>query len=101
MHGAAMSVDPADGHVIADDGISDTIGPVLQRMAREQVPVTVDTERKRTEWHRAHPDHVEIPRAVALAAAARLGRELGLRLALAARPRVRVGRRHNRFVIET
>jgi glutathione S-transferase len=133
-----MSPDPADGHLIADDEIPDTLRPVLQRMAREQVPVLVDTEWKLTEWHRANPDRVEIPRALgehafeiggtmgrrrvlpralwrwqrprdyyqglepsARAAAAELGRELGLRLALAARPRVRVGRRHNRFVIET
>jgi glutathione S-transferase len=129
---------PRGGELLVDDAIPDTLWPVLERMAREQVPVLIDTEWKLAEWCRANPDRSEIPRALgehafeiggavgrrrvlphalwrwqrprdyfhalgtrARAPAAEMARRLGLRVALAARPRIRVGRRTNRFVIET
>ncbi len=139
-----QSPDPADGHFLADDRIPATLWPVLERMAREQVPVLVDTEWKLGKWRRDHsgktkvPGVLEVPRALgehtfeiegtvgkrmvlphslwrwqrprdyyhALATRSRgpaseLAQRLGLRVALSARPKVRLTRRDNRFITET
>ena len=129
---------PAGGDFLADDEIPATLWPVLERIAREQVPVLVDTEWKLGEWRRDHPDEARVPRVLgehpfeiegsvgkravlphslwrwqrprdyyhALATRSRgpaseLAQRLGLRVALSARPKVRLARRDNRFVIET
>jgi len=133
-----QSPSPADGEFLGDDQIPATLWPVLERMAREQVPVLVDTEWKLGEWHRDHPNEVKVPRVLgehpfeiegsvgkravlphslwrwqrprdyyhALATRSRgpaseLAQRLGLRVALSARPKVRLARRDNRFIIET
>ena len=133
-----LSPEPAEGDFLADDEIPATLWPVLERMAREQVPVLVDTEWKLGEWRRDHPDAVKVPRVLgehtfeiegtvgrrmvlphalwrwqrprdyhhALATRSRrpasgLARRLGLRVALSARPKIRLARRDNRFIIET
>jgi len=133
-----VSARPADGEFLPDDEIPRTLWPVLERMAREQVPVLVDTEWKLHEWRRDHPEAREVPRvlgehrfeidgvvgrrvvlphalwrwqrprdcyqslpAQARPAASDLARRLGLRVALGARPRMRLARRDNRFIIET
>lgn len=56
--------EPADGEFLSGDEIPETLWPVLTRMAREQVPVLVDTEWQLGEWHRNNPDTREIPRAL-------------------------------------
>ena len=133
-----MAPEPADGEFLPDDEISETLWPVLERMAREQVPVLIDTEWKLGEWRRDHPETAEVPRVLgehrfeidgvverrmvlpyalwrwqrprdyyqalpteSRASAAEMARRLGLRVALGARPRIRLTRRANRFVIET
>lgn len=133
-----QSPQTADGNFLADDEIPETLWPVLERMAREQVPVLVDTEWRLCEWCQEHPDQAEVPRALgehtfeiegvvgrravlphalwrwqrprdyfhaltprSRAPASALAQRLGLRVALAARPKVRLARRANRFVIET
>jgi glutathione S-transferase len=132
------SPEAADGELLADDAIPETLWPVLARMAREQVPVLIDTEWKLARWREAHPEAVEVPRALGehafeiggalgtrrvlphalwrwqrprdafraldgpdRARAATFARRLGLRVALAAPPRIRLARRANRFVMET
>ncbi|MGK7297278.1 MAG: glutathione S-transferase family protein [Candidatus Wenzhouxiangella sp. M2_3B_020] len=133
-----LAEDTADGDFMAGDSIPDTLWPVLERMAREQVPVLVDTEWRLIEWHREHPDRKRIPRSLgehrfeidgtigtrkvlphvlwrwqrprdhfrALEGEQRrpaleMAGRLGLRLPLGARPKIRVVRRGNRFLIET
>ena len=133
-----VSPEPSDGEFLSDDAIPETLWPVLKRMAREQVPVLIDTEWRLGEWQREHPQAVEVPRVLgehrfeidgtvgrrmvlphalwrwqrprdyyqALSTASRssaseLARRLGLRVALGARPRCRLTRRANRFIIET
>jgi len=133
-----VSSQPADGDFLPDDEIPDTLWPVLQRMAREQVPVLVDTEWKLHEWRRDQPAAREVPRvlgehrfeidgvigrravlphalwrwqrpreyyqalpAQSRPAASDLAHRLGLRVALGARPRMRLARRDNRFITET
>ncbi|MDT8450714.1 MAG: glutathione S-transferase family protein [Wenzhouxiangellaceae bacterium] len=56
--------EPADGDFVAGDEIPETLWPVLERMAREQVPVLVDTEWQLAEWHGSDPDRAEIPRTI-------------------------------------
>lgn len=46
MHGTA----PARGEFLSDDEIPETLLPILQRMAREQLPVIRDTDRRLSEW---------------------------------------------------
>jgi len=133
-----VSPEPVDGEFLPEDEIPETLWPVLQRMAREQVPVLIDTEWKLGEWRREHPGAVDVPRVLgehrfeidgkvgrrmvlpyalwrwqrprdyyqglstaARPSAAELARRLGLRVPLGARPRCRLTRRANRFVIET
>jgi len=59
-----VSPEPADGGFLADDEIPNTLWPVLERMAREQVPVLVDSEWRLAEWRREHPDINSVPRAL-------------------------------------
>lgn len=59
-----ISPEPADGEFLDDDEIPATLWPVLERMAREQVPVLVDTEWKLLEWHRENPETSTVPRAL-------------------------------------
>jgi len=133
-----ISAGPADGEFLEDDQIPETLWPVLERMAREQVPVLVETEWKLLEWHRDHPGVEAVPRALGehafeiagvmgtrrvlphalwrwqrprdcfqalppaqRPAAMQVAGRLGLRVALGARPKVRLARRNNKFVIET
>lgn len=133
-----IAPEPADGDFLPGDEIPDTLWPVLERMAREQVPVLVDTEWKLGEWRKDHPDRAKVPRVLdehafeidgvvgkravlphslwrwqrprdyyhALEArrrspATELAQRLGLRVALSARPKTRLVRRDNRFIIET
>lgn len=133
-----QSDEPGSGDFLPGDEIPDTLWPVLERMAREQVPVLLDTEWRLLEWRREHPDTDEVPRVLgehpfeiggvvahravlphalwrwqrprdfvhALSPAGRrpaleLAARLGIRLALASRPRIRLVRRNNRFLIET
>lgn len=51
----------AKGELLTDDQIPDTLLPVLARMAKEQLPVLVDTDKMLTEWHSFHPKK-SIPR---------------------------------------
>ena len=53
----------ATGDFLPDDEIPDTLMPILQRMASEQVPVLLDTDRKLLVWARENPD-TEIPRII-------------------------------------
>lgn len=53
---------PADGSFLTEDVLAPTLLPVLERMAREQVPVLVDTEKRLAKWAQSHPTGTEIPR---------------------------------------
>ena len=57
-----LAPQPADGEFLPGDEVPESLWPVLERMAREQVPVLVDTEWKLAEWHRNNPEAVEVPR---------------------------------------
>ncbi len=133
-----ISPEPVDGEFLPDDVIPETLWPVLERMAREQVPVLIDSEWKLLEWQGENPERNTVPRALgehrfeiegvvgsrrvlphalwrwqrprdcfqalpsqARPAALALAGRLGLRVALSARPRIRLARHDNKFVTET
>jgi glutathione S-transferase len=54
---------PLAGDFLPADAVPDTLVPVLQRMAREQLPVLVDTARVLNDWLREHEGE-PIPRAL-------------------------------------
>lgn len=56
-----ISEEPAEGAFIMNDEIPETLLPVLQRMAAEQLPVLSDTDTQLQQWHKKNPDE-EIPR---------------------------------------
>ena len=53
---------PAQGDFLPEDEVPDTLFPVLERMAREQLPVLVDTGERLAAWAEAHPGESAIPR---------------------------------------
>lgn len=59
-----QSETPADGEFLADDRIPDSLWPILKRVAEEQVPVLLDTERAFTRWASGQPAGTEVPRAL-------------------------------------
>lgn len=50
------------GEWLANDEIPETLMPILQRMAREHLPVLEDTDRLLTEWRANNPEATEIER---------------------------------------
>lgn len=56
-----VSDEVADGEFLPNDEIPDTLYPVLERMAAEQIPVLMDTDKQMTQWRQDNPD-TEIPR---------------------------------------
>jgi glutathione S-transferase len=53
-----------DNDLLPNDEIPATLIPILQRMASEQAPVLVDTNRLLDEWREQNPDAEEIPRSI-------------------------------------
>lgn len=51
------------GEVLPGDAIADTLKPVLRRMAREQLPVLVDTAQRVRHWMSEHPGEA-LPRSL-------------------------------------
>lgn len=51
------------GSLLPDDAIADTLKPVLRRMAREQLPVLVDSAARVSQWMREHPGET-LPRSL-------------------------------------
>ena len=54
---------PANGEFLADDEIPASLLPVLQRMAVEQLPVLLDTDKRLAAWRSANPGK-PIPRSI-------------------------------------
>jgi len=50
------------GEWIADDHIPDTLIPILKRMATEQLPVLIDTDKHLAQWRIDNPEKEEIKR---------------------------------------
>lgn len=59
-----MSDEPSStqGAWLENDEVPDTLMPVLQRMAREHLPVLVDTDKRLTKWRADNPGKQEIDR---------------------------------------
>jgi len=57
-----QSATPCSGAFLPDDAIPGTLWPVLERMAAEQVPVLLDTERAFVAWATDQPAGSEVPR---------------------------------------
>jgi len=53
-----------NGELLADDEVPETLLPVLKRMADEQLPVLLDTDRHLNEWRQENPDLSSIPRSI-------------------------------------
>lgn len=54
---------PEGAKFLENDLIPETLLPVLRRMAAEQLPVLLDTDKKLREWRKSNPDE-EIPRSI-------------------------------------
>ncbi len=54
------------GEFLSDDEIPETLLPVLQRMANEQLPVLLDTDQKLTQWRNQHADAKEVERFIGM-----------------------------------
>lgn len=54
--------DAPKGDLVANDEIPQTLEPVLQRMAKEHMPVLTDTNRLLKEWREVNPDKAEVDR---------------------------------------
>ncbi len=54
----------SNGELLPDDEVPDTLLPVLQRMANEQLPVLKDTDRLLSVWRKDHPDNGAIKRSI-------------------------------------
>ncbi|MBT8149803.1 MAG: glutathione S-transferase family protein [Gammaproteobacteria bacterium] len=50
------------GQFLANDEVPQTLMPILQRMASEQLPVLLDTDQRLTEWRKANPGCREVAR---------------------------------------
>lgn len=50
------------GALLADDEIPETLMPILTRMAQEQLPVLLDTDKRLSVWREQNPDAVEVER---------------------------------------
>lgn len=50
------------GEWLADDEIPKTLEPILKRMASEQIPVLLDTDKQLSKWREENPHHQEIER---------------------------------------
>ena len=57
------SEEPATGDFLAGDEIAATLMPILQRMAHEQLPVLLDTDRQLAHWREQNPG-AKIPRSI-------------------------------------
>jgi glutathione S-transferase len=54
----------AQGDFLADDAVPDTLLPILRRMVTEQFPVLAATREAFDAWAEAHPEEVDVPRAI-------------------------------------
>jgi len=50
------------GEWLANDEIPETLEPILKRMASEQMPILLDTDKKLTKWREENPNHEEVER---------------------------------------
>jgi glutathione S-transferase len=53
-----------DGDFLPGDEVPETLVPILERMAREHVPVLLSTARHVAGWAKAHPGERKIPRGI-------------------------------------
>ncbi len=61
-----ISDEPADGDFLANDEIPDTLLPILQRMASEQLPVLLDTDQRLSEWRKLNPERKDVERFIGM-----------------------------------
>lgn len=52
----------ASGDFVGDDEIPSTLFPILRRMAKEHIPVLLDTDKKLTDWRAQNADVSEVER---------------------------------------
>ena len=55
---------PNSGHFLADDGVPDTLLPILTRMFADCIPTMVSTVHENARWLENNPDVEELPRSV-------------------------------------
>lgn len=61
-----ISDEPAlgSGALLPDDQVPDTLLPILKRMAREQLPVLQDTDKRLSQWREDNPSRNDIERMI-------------------------------------
>jgi len=61
-----INTEPAlqTGEFLADDQVPDTLLPILKRMAAEQLPVLIDTDKRLHEWKEQNPNAKQISRRI-------------------------------------
>jgi len=52
------------GALLANDQVPDTLLPILQRMAKEQLPVLQDTNKLLSQWRKDNPERTDIDRMI-------------------------------------
>ncbi len=61
-----ISDEVPQGEFLADDQIPETLMPILQRMASEQLPVLLDTDQRLTQWREENTDTTEVERFIGM-----------------------------------
>jgi len=61
-----ISDDVPQGEFLANDEIPETLFPVLQRMASEQLPVLLDTDQRLSQWRKKNSDAKEVERFIGM-----------------------------------
>ena len=61
-----ISDDVAEGDFLANDEVPDTLMPILQRMANEQLPILLDTDQRLTQWRKENPERKDVERFIGM-----------------------------------
>ncbi len=61
-----ISDEPADGEYLEHDQVPETLLPILQRMASEQLPVLLDTDQRLSEWRKLNPERKDVERFIGM-----------------------------------
>ena len=61
-----ISDDVAEGDFLANDEVPETLMPILQRMASEQLPILLDTDQRLSAWREENPERKDVERFIGM-----------------------------------